>query len=185
MKIKQCSLAFVAAVLLLLLGLGEATARAQTTDDNYPHAEFYAGYSHLRITSGGSTGFNGFNISVTGNFTKYLGLKGDLSGNYKSDFGTTISIYNFLGGIQIKNNTHAERLKPFAHALVGGARLKVSPSGFGGFSDSGLAMAFGGGLDVRASKHLDVRVVQLDYNPIHIAGGTDHNVRIGAGIVIH
>jgi hypothetical protein len=185
MKTKLCSLAFFVAGLTLVLNLGEATAAAQTTGDDYPRAEFYAGYSHLRITSGGSTGLNGFNLSVTGNFTKYLGLKGDLSGNYKADFGTTFSFYNFLAGIQIKNNSRAERLKPFAHALVGGARLKASPSGFGSFSDTGLAMAFGGGLDVRAGKHLDVRVVQIDYNPIHIAGGTNHNARLGAGIVIH
>lgn len=185
MKSKPHSLAIMLLTSLALFSCCEITAFAQATDDDYPRAEFYAGYSHLRRTSGTSTGFNGFNASITGNVTKYIGLKGELSGHYNSTVGTSFSIYNFLGGLQVKNNSRSARLKPFAHALVGGARYKASTLGFGSFSETGFAMALGGGLDVRAGKHIDVRVIQADYNPARISGGTDHNFRLGVGIVIH
>ena len=35
-------------------------------------------------------------------------------------------LYNFLGGIQVKNNSTERRLKPFAHALVDQARNPTS-----------------------------------------------------------
>jgi hypothetical protein len=44
---------------------------------------------------------------------------------------------------------------------------------------------FGGGLDVRAGRHLDIRVVQADYAPTRIDGEWQHNFHVGAGIVIH
>jgi hypothetical protein len=56
-----------------------------------------------------------------------------------------------------------------------------------GFSDSstGFSGVIGGGLDIRAGKRIDVRVIQVDYNPTHVEGEWQHNFRIGAGIVIH
>ena len=55
-------------------------------------------------------------------------MKGDVSGNWKKKtfaIGTTASVeldsslWNFLGGVQIKDNAKEARFKPFAHALVG------------------------------------------------------------------
>lgn len=52
-------------------------------------------------------------------------------------------------------------------------------------SDTGLAAALGGGLDIRLNKRLDLRAIQVDYNPTRLFGSTQHNIRIGIGIVIH
>ncbi len=52
-------------------------------------------------------------------------------------------------------------------------------------TDTGFAGVIGGGLDIRASKRFDIRVIQIDYNPTHVFDNTQHNFRIGAGIVIH
>jgi hypothetical protein len=56
-------------------------------------------------------------------------------------------------------------------------------------------MLLGGGLDVKVHRHISIRVIQADYNPIFfrdqdvgdvvIPGQTQNNFRIGAGIVIH
>ena len=206
---------------------------AQGTD-GYKRFEFFAGFSHNRVDSGvgddeagfaglinGRVGFNGFNTSVTGNVSRYVGLKFDLSGHYNSehvrgvitppcrnvvphclvpdqllDFELRSSLYNFLGGVQLKDNVRGARFKPFAHLLVGAARARfdvgeevcAQAAGFPCPSDLedseiGLAGAVGGGLDVRLSDRVDFRAIQLDYNPTRINDRTQHNFRIGIGIV--
>jgi len=169
--------------------------------------------------SDGRTGFNGFNVAATRNISKYIGLKFDFSAHFNrgntgsvcvdsfprpgicADFSSRSALYNFLGGVQIKNNSREGRFKPFAHALVGAAHDRVNFSGAachpfperdlcGSFfddldrSDTGLAGAFGGGLDIRAGDRVDVRVFQVDYNPARLFDLTRHNFRIGFGIVI-
>lgn len=155
--------------------------RAVDDDEDYPKAEVYVGFSQLRTTTGG-TGFNGFEAAVTGNVARYVGLKFDVSGNYRSNFGSRLSIYNFLGGAQLKNNSRGARFKPFVHALAGAARLQESR---GGFSDTGFSSVVGVGLDIRASRRVDIRILQADYNLIRLDGQSNHNYRLGAGIVIH
>lgn len=196
---------------------------------DYRRFEVFGGYSHNRVDVGPvedfdpgddlefddifdeREGFNGFNASVVGNFHRLWGAKFDYSYHQKS-FGfagdnTTIRIHNFLGGVQIKDNSTEGTLKPFAHALVGVARTAADLTEFddrlSDFDDAGFAGAFGGGLDVRLNERIDIRVFQIDYNPmrfdfsdfgaIGIPGTptptgekrTLHNFRIGIGIVFH
>jgi opacity protein-like surface antigen len=102
--------------------------------------------------------------------------------------------YNFLGGVQIKDNSSDARFKPFAHALIGAGhgRTKVSsvtcPAGVDcsdliNDSETGFAGAFGGGLDIKLSNRVDFRAIQVDYNPIKFDSGTQNNVRFGVGFV--
>lgn len=197
--------------------LASVFAVAQSTDD-YKKVEVFAGYSNGQVDTGTDfqdrESFNGFNVSGVYNLNRYFGVKGDLSGTYNSnrfsgeiDFaGTpglinvknTNSLYNFLGGVQLKDNARSGRFKPFVHALVGGAhiRTKISditctpptlctgvPFPDQTFSDTGFAGAFGGGIDIRLNDKVQIRAIQLDYNPVRIDGSTQNNVRIGAGIV--
>lgn len=199
---------------------------AQGTDE-YNKVEFYGGYTHNRVDTGLNDddpdfsdiinereGFNGFEAAVTGNVHKYVGLKFDVSGAYRSDNFTSgvitgdvdSSIYNFLGGVQIKDNrTDAGTVRPFAHFLAGAAHQKVdvnSPGlnaliGVNSFetSDTSFALGIGGGVDIRVHPRVDIRAIQFDYNPVFsgdqtiqgqtFTGQTQHNFRIGAGIVIH
>jgi hypothetical protein len=98
--------------------------------------------------------------------------------------------------VQFKDNAKQGRAKPFAHLLVGAAHAKVafdnSPClealGFACLTDeseTGLAGAVGGGLDIRLSERFDFRAVQFDYNPTHLGSETQHNFRVGIGIVFH
>ncbi|MGH9962450.1 MAG: hypothetical protein ACREBC_35930, partial [Pyrinomonadaceae bacterium] len=152
-------------------------------------------------------GFNGFNAAVTGNVTRYLGFKFDVSGHFKQKTFPVIGnatvdvdskVFSFLGGVQLKDNSTEARFKPFAHALVGAAHARNEvefssdicvalfpspcPADFTE-SDTGLAGAIGGGIDIRAGKRFDIRVIQFDYVPTRVFDSTQHNFRIGAGIV--
>lgn len=209
---------------LLALGvfaLSGVGAFAQT--DDYKKGEVFVGYSHQRVDMGVSgednlgdfiserEGFNGFNVSGVYNVSRYVGLKADVSGAYKgrsysialpgtvpqvgASFDTDMSLYNFLGGVQFKDNSSDARVKPFAHMLAGAGhgRLKISNvnctsapacAGIAGTSsETGLAGAFGGGIDIKLSNRVDFRAIQVDYNPMRLDGQTTHNVRFGIGLV--
>jgi opacity protein-like surface antigen len=208
---------FLAFCITIIAG---ASAFAQSSNSDYKKGEFYVGYTneqvdlHRDINSGSSTqnffdnriGFNGFEASGVANVSRYFGLKADVSGAYRNksfnfpfsggtaSFDTKNSLYNFLGGVQIKDNSSEARFKPFAHALVGAghARTKFSnvtcpgstcSSVSSSDSETGLAGAFGGGLDIKVSDRVDFRAIQVDYNPIHLSGTTDNNFRFGVGLV--
>lgn len=198
-------------------------AFAQSTDE-YKKGEFFVGYSNGQVDTGLNSEdgsefeeffderetFHGFNVSGVYNLTRYVGIKGDVSGVYNSkDFDVTVpdgtgtarvafntrsSLYNFLGGVQIKDNATEGRFKPFAHALVGAGHGRVEfkdvvcPGDVcaaleGTESETGLAGAFGGGIDIRLNNRVDFRAIQVDYNPIRFDGGTQHNIRFGIGFV--
>ena len=168
--------------------------------------------------------FNGFDASVTYNFSRYVGVKANVTGHFKSetfvdDFGgitQTIDVrerlYNFLGGVQVKDNrVGGRRLRPFAHVLAGAARYTNRQSQdidafpqFNFVADdrvTSFALRLGGGLDVRAGRRVDLRVVEFDYNPVfardrdfkpvsgpfafRATGQTAHNYTVGFGVVIH
>lgn len=205
-----------AGFILLIFCVSIASAQS----DEISKGEFFAGYSINRVDFGGSDdpdipdeinegrNFQGFNASGVYNFSKYVGLKADVSGHYKN-FGATVpgftnqpkikaSLYNFLGGVQIKNNSKERKVKPFVHALVGAGVIRsklndsfcqeafgtACPSEFRD-SETAFSMAFGGGLDIRASRRVSFRVFQVDYNPLRKDGATTSNVRFSFGIVFH
>ena len=208
--------------LLSLAILIAACASVSVAQSDYKKWEFFGGFSHNRVDTGiddndpqlddivdEREGFNGFETSITGNVTRYVGLKFDLSGHFKektfpintASVDIESSLFNFLGGVQLKDNANEGTFKPFGHALVGVARgrnkvdfsndicIAVVPSpcptDFTD-SDTGFAGAFGGGLDIRANDRFDIRAFQFDYNPTRLFdSGTQHNFRIGVGIVIH
>ena len=206
--------------------LSVAAASAQAIDD-YKKGEFFIGYSNAQVDTGLNSdtdnsvrdffrdraSFNGINASGVYNVSRYVGIKGDVSGTfnttrfsdsfvdpgtgttYTASFKTSNSLYNVLGGVQLKDNSREGRIKPFAHAMVGlgHVRTKVSdlqcspilacPVLEESFSDNGFSGVFGGGLDIKVNNSIQIRAIQVDYNPIWIGGGTDHNLRLGAGIV--
>ncbi|HKR00304.1 MAG TPA: outer membrane beta-barrel protein [Pyrinomonadaceae bacterium] len=163
--------------------------------------------------AGGPTGFE---ASVIGNLNRYVGLKGDFSfyannrrlkgGTFTSCVGTacTSSIQDYrvdsraaylMGGPEIKGRNRT-RFTPFVHALFGlvHSRTEFSTSGTFNISDqaseNAFTMAFGGGLDIRASKRISIRAM-MDYNPTFFKGSEidsrdrqDH-VRLSLGILFH
>ena len=200
-----------------------ACASIAAAQSDYKKFEFFGGYSHNRVDTGigdddpalndivdEREGFHGFEVSATGNLSRYFGLKGDFSAHFKNQnlpFGNFPNasvdvdsrLLNFLGGVQLKDNSSETTFKPFAHALAGVAHgrnrvhfndiacIAISPSPCSDFTETetGFAAALGGGLDIRANDRIDVRVIQFDYNPTRLFDSTQHNFRIGVGIVFH
>jgi len=142
-------------------------------------AEVYVGPSLLRndaFAVGGRELFGGWQASLNWNYSSVLGFKGDFGGHYRSIGGINFHQHEYLFGPQLSARSH--RATGFLHALAGAATL-----GGGGISTTGMAMAFGGGVDLHAGKHFAIRAVQVDYLPKHLAGDWFHDVRVSMGIV--
>ena len=183
--------------------------------NEYNKNELYIGYSNQQIDDFSRSMFHGAEFSYTRNVSRYFGIRGTVSGAYRnnrfnvpalitpggtfeSDVQLNRSVYNFLGGVQIKDNASTSRFKPFGFAMGGVAVNKVksiitsctTPScttasaNIFQSSDTGLAGSFGGGLDIRINDRFDFRLIQVDYNPIYSDSRVDNNFRIGIGIVI-
>ena len=186
--------------LLALLALILASAPgALAQSDDYNKYEFFGGYSTMQFdNASGNTNnatvnevfgekntLRGFNLGLTGNVHKYVGVKFDYSLHLREDnfsrplgSGTVdTTVQNFLGGLQFKDNSKdAARLKPFAHALFGVAVQKIDvdspqlPLVFGvndfHVNETSFAMAYGGGVDIKINDRFDARVVQADWNII-------------------
>lgn len=199
--------------LCVILALCAAVCAQTDSQDEYKKNEFYVGYSNQRIELSGRRATNGIEVSATRNFNRYFGIKADVSAAFRSSSstyqlsnGTTTnnvttevnnSVYNFLAGVQVKDNATNARFKPFAHALVGVAHTRdrfatfcaegnctVQPiTGTFKNNDTGFGGAFGGGLDIKVNDRIDFRAIQIDYNPIYTRSSFDNNLRIGVGIV--
>ncbi len=190
---------------------------AQTgSDDEYNKNEFYVGYSNQQVESGNRATFHGFEGSYTRNISRYFGLRGTVSGaynnrvlqgilfdpvigNYTFQQETGRSVYQFLGGVQVKDNASKNRFKPFAFALGG---VAVNRSRFKNlactsancpttipvfsnatFTNTNFSAAFGGGLDIKINDKIDFRAIQVDYNPTFTSNQVRNNFRFGVGIV--
>jgi opacity protein-like surface antigen len=185
--------------LLILATLVLIPTISASAQDDYKRYEFFAGYSALRIDNlagdtsnsavndvlGEKQTLRGFNLAATYNFNRYFGAKFDYSLHLREDeftrplgSGTVdTTLQNFLGGIQIKDNSEdGPTFKPFGHALFGVAVQKVDvdsaqlPQLFGisdfHTNETSFSMAFGGGLDIKLNNRFDLRVVQIDWNII-------------------
>ncbi len=161
----------VLAGLLLLL---PSSAVAQDT----PTAEVFGGYSYIRANpKGGFIGSNGsgWNASAAWNWNKQWGLKADVSGYYCCS-GNGEREHNFLFGPQF--NIRRQKANFFVHGLVG-----VSHGNAPGFSDTVLAWAGGGGVDIRWTDRVSVRVLQVDYFGTNYANTLQHHFRYSGGLV--
>lgn len=182
------------AALLPLASIAKAQER--------PRVEIFGGYSLLRADGGGN--LSGWNASAAANLNRWLGLVADFGGNYGSqsvrlriqtprmnfiDARASSNVHTFLAGPQVSYPRY-ERFKPFARALLGAARTHVD----GRFSteefslafsatDTGFAMALGGGLDAKLGGRVWLRPIQVDYLLTRFRGDTQNNARISFGFV--
>jgi len=209
MKNGLCLLALIAASRLSLFAQG---APAFELYGNYSYIQFNPTVNGLqsKALNGGGGGFQ-FNMG------KYFGLKGDFQG-YGSATWTTIitaplptpigiipvgtyrndaNMFTYLFGPVVK--VPMKRVVPFGELLFGGSQT----NGYANLTDAIIAgggsisrqsaqhpftMAFGGGFDVVASKHVTLRLAELDYlltrytNPF-TQTNNQNNFRYQGGVV--
>lgn len=147
-----------------------------------PQAEVFGGYAYA------GEGTHGWNASVAGNVNSWLGLVGDFTGQYsrlaEPDVSERIRTHSFLFGPQL--SARGRRVTPFARALFGASHVRTRATEFGqnfAFSDTSFATALGGGLDVRLSRRVALRAVQLDYVRTRFFGETQNKGRLSFGLV--
>ncbi len=184
------SLLLIAVCLMMSLSAVAASEPKIDAFAGYQYTRFNSGDSGSGINSGNSvidgTGINlnGWNGSVTGNFTEHLGIAADFSGAYKTEDGVSLKVHTYTFGPVISGRKEGPFV-PFAHALFGGFRASV---GFNGASagSNGFAMIVGGGLDARMSDRLGIRVAQFDWESLRSNGSAaNKNFRYSAGVVFH
>jgi opacity protein-like surface antigen len=142
-------------------------------------------------------GHNGGTGEVVANVHRNVGLVTNFAATYNNatfldalsgrTFNARLWRYTLLFGPRY-NWRNSSPLIPFAHALFGLTRYHVdfknndftSPD----TDETAFAMAFGGGLDIRAGKHVDVRAGQVDYLPVFFSNKREDNIRFSAGVKI-
>jgi len=138
--------------------------------------------------------YNGFTAEFNQNVTRNVGIVTSFTGTFNNGgyadlnsgrvFRADVQRYDLLIGPRY--NWRTSNVTPFAHALFGITHIRASfDDQFSKTrSDTAFAMAFGGGLDIHASEHLDIRPIMVDYLPTFFNSTRQDNFRAGAGIKI-
>jgi hypothetical protein len=178
------SLTLIAAGILSVLA-----AAAQT----YPRMETYLGYTYMRATHESTPDVPNFSLNGGGgqfvyNFNKWIGAVADLGATHNGAIGDErfdSTFFNFTFGPRVA--WHHHRFTPYGQALFGGAYVTQSapilavpifplPGPFPAVIDpsvaviahitqqqTGFAMAFGGGVNITLTKHIQFRPAEVSY----------------------
>ncbi len=188
------------------------TPQSSGAHDNTPKVELFLGYSYVRNTPD-SIGnrivhLNGGSTSIAFNLNRHLGFVTDFGDFHASKFGPNApptggvvdasgNVFTFMFGPRL--SFRRGPVTPFVQALYGiahaGAVTLTGCSGIGCTplpSETGFAMAFGGGLDIKIHRHVALRLIQAEYLMTRFvdrstdAGVTapQNDVRISAGLVL-
>ena len=167
---------------------------------DYPKFEVFGGYSYFSadiniddpFDNNGvpffsqREGFHGAAFSGAMNLSRSFGIVADFSYHKKTialnAFDTDFSTFAYLFGPRVTARGH--RVEGFAHALIGGVRRKVETFA----DDKDLALGLGGGVDIKATHNVAIRLIQLDYLPFRdrdfFTGDKEwrHNLRASVGL---
>ena len=169
---------------LLPQAAGEPAAVDSPPPIYVPTYELFVGYSNFRAISQGASGnrvawLSGLSASLALNFNQYVGLVLDLGGYRDTRFGpnapplggvvpATGSAYTIMVGPRF--SWRHDRLTPFVQVLFGGTHISnvtlTNCTGAGCTplpSESSYALNAGGGLDLTLTRHLAVRLFQVEY----------------------
>lgn len=144
---------------------------------------------------------------MTTNFKRSIGLVADYSNHYGtvprvvSPIGSGGKGFTYLFGPQYSYRRF-NHFTPFAHAMFGGIEgsKTVFASSTGGpgigigtapgctaivcyLPETAFAMAFGGGVDVKAVNHIWVRVGQVEFLHANLSRERQNDVRFSTGLV--
>jgi hypothetical protein len=199
--------------LAILLGVF-FVASLSAASQNLPKADLFVGYnfSHFDTSDSNTGDSNGWNITPSFYFFKFLGISADVGGGRASGYtqsngnhvDANIDTTHYLFGPRIRFGTR--RFAPFAQFLIGGVQrsevtnsaefadavtndpvptgTELSPSQFN------LAIGASGGFDYGIAHHLALRA---QYNWLHtdytvsntaIADPSSNNNGVSVGIVI-
>ncbi|MFN2493114.1 MAG: outer membrane protein [Pyrinomonadaceae bacterium] len=141
--------------------------------------------------------FNGVTAEAVANVHKNVGLVTNFAATFADEdfvdrlsgrtFNARLSRYTLLFGPRY-NWRNSSPFLPFVHALFGATRYHADfrnddftcPD----TNETAFAMALGGGLDIRAGNHVDIRAAQVDYLPVFFSHKREDGLRFSAGVKI-
>lgn len=155
-----------------------------------PLFELYGGYAFTRFDTGAgaTTNFNGVLGSFGWNFKPWLQLVADSSYSVVTVTGVKNVLYGNHWGPRLFLRGHGKwSVTPFVEGLVGGTRADTTVSGVAGYSTSENTISYkvGGGLDIKPSRHLEIRLLNVDYYRTSFGPNVhQNNYWASAGIVL-
>lgn len=152
--------------------------------------DVFAGYSFSRASVVSEYPFpmilNGGQGAVTYNFTKHLGATAEVAGYTNDTDGATFKTEGYLFGPTVRFGPKNSRFSFFAHQLFGVTHIGITPDSSANCNSTQrtcaanpFTTASGGGVDVKVSKHLWVRPVQLEYFNEAVSVGALENEYVG------
>ncbi len=195
-------------VLMCCLTLTQAQQQKAASPEKW---DIFAGYSFSRASVVSEYPFplilQGGQASATYFFNKHLGATAEMAGYTNDTDGATFKTEGYLFGPTVRYRIKDTRYSLFAHQLFGFTHIAITADDgepCGDRTGTGAActanpftIASGGGFDVKVSKHISVRPVQLEYFNQMVSIGALENEYIGdeklgvegfrysAGAVIH
>jgi opacity protein-like surface antigen len=196
---------------ITIIGLTLLVAFAAAAQDKGTQMETFLGYTFTRFNSATDIpafSANGGSAQFVYNFNNWIGGVVDAGAVHNGNIHNVhldSTLTNFLLGPRVTARRWS-RFTPYVQALFGGVygatstavNLDVLTSGgvvipTGSFlratrSNTAFGMTAGGGLDIKISKHVSVRPIQLEYfmtrlwNPITDIKNTQNNLRYSAGV---
>jgi hypothetical protein len=190
-------------VALVLLACSSLPLMAQ----DYSKVEIFGGYQYTHFGSSTSpiATANGFDGNFTYFFNKSVGVEGDFTGAYQKTSvevtesnGSVLAAdvplhwYSYAGG-PVFSFPAGNKIRPFAHALFGGVHETTSASAEGAtvsVSINGFTTLIGGGVDLKLSKHIALRLVQADWVLYRVSAfgmtATSHDtIKIASGVAFY
>jgi hypothetical protein len=163
----------------------------------FSQVELFGGYSHLGLNNAPSnigSSSNGWEGSAYLHLLGPWGAEADFSNHYGvspalPSNGSTYFVPQFMELYGPRFTLALPRIHPFVHALFGtvhGVATVPSPAPLVGttkVTDNAFGLAFGGGLNVKATRHVWLRLIQVDYIRSQFSNGGQNETRISAGLV--
>lgn len=163
----------------------------------YSQVELYGGYSHLELTGAPSnigSSSNGWAGSAYLHLLGPWGVEADYSDHYGVSPRPTLTssgnLYYVPGFTELygpRFTLALPKIHPFVHALFGTVHgkagvpppfLRIPP-----VTQTALGLGFGGGINLKATQHIWVRLIQVDYIRAQFTNNAQNDTRISAGLV--
>jgi hypothetical protein len=181
---------------LLLLSFATSVFAQQT-----PAWEFFAGYSFERSVvreyfksspiiysfKERYANLHGWELSVTENLNRSFGGTLQATGHYTSPvFQGTKTRQNMFSIMYGPRFSHRMGWgTPYAHLLLGAARVSATVSPGPHTSEVGFVAAVGVGADLNLGRKAAVRMIQIQYSPMNPVVSTEHKFQASTGIVFY
>lgn len=178
---------------VLMLGVLLVASGAAVAQDRAP-VEIFGGYSYSRaITYRSGTpdaNLNGWHVTVSRWFNNLVAIDVEASRQYGTIGQTGVSAGTLMVGPRLSGPGIGiiGRAAPFVHLLGGLANLRSDQTlpGFtpDGRSETSFAFATGGGIDLRITRQVSLRPVQLDYINVSTPGNAVGVLRFSTGVTV-